>query len=142
MAQTPRQPSDGADTGSKSRGAYLPVLPEGWEYTAVTLSGPDGKVEVLPATPGSGGVVDGYRVEIDPKGAENRRLDSPTLADAVRSAARAVKALTKMSKHQAEVDAARKALLDDLGTREPQPERPTPPPQREADDGKQPTTGR
>ena len=101
------------DPGTRGRrNGYLPVLPEGWTYT-VNVSGPAGRVSVYPATedtdPGE------WVVNVHPSGGKPRALPAESLADGIRQAADAVKALARLAKVEEEYQAARKAALAAFG---------------------------
>lgn len=119
-----------AATRTASRSVTLPVLPEGWQYD-VRITGPDGSIDVQPVlytSPAPGKAE--YTVEVRGKGRETRTLTKPNLGEALRGAAKAVKALNRLARHEAEARKARQSLLDEIGGEqhpEPEPEAPAKP---------------
>ncbi len=105
-ADSPMTPDN---TRSKGRGAYLPVLPEGWRY-AVNLNGPDGNINVRPERDAP----ERFVVEVSHNRLDGRTLRRDSLADALRAATKSVKTLARLSKHEAEAQAARQSLLDQI----------------------------
>lgn len=123
MAQHTTQSTNAAEKTTGNRGAYLPVLPDGWEYE-VRLSGPEGQVHVSPRLDRTDAFA-AYVVKVEAKaddGIRRPRFERPTLAEAVREAAKAVKAVVRVGKHEAEARAARQALLDQIGDDPAEPE--------------------
>jgi hypothetical protein len=125
MARDTTAAANAGENGARGRGAHLPVLPEGWHYE-VRLCGPEGEVTVAPDVTASDPAAR-YAVQVRPSTDHGERRPSFTrdvLADAVRDAAKAVKSLVKLGRHEAEAAAARRALLEQIGG-EPAP---SPPP--------------
>jgi hypothetical protein len=115
--QTPETPAE-----RNRRNGYLPVLPDGWEYT-VQIVGPGGRVSVYANEGGRGGP---WVVQVQPTGGTSRTLPAESLADGVRQAADAVKVLNRLAKVETEYQAARKAALAAFGPDEtPEDDTPT-----------------
>ena len=106
---TPGTETDAAETGARSRrNGYLPVLPDGWQYS-VTMLGPGGRVSIHPDDESD------WEVTVHPQGGKPRPLPAESLADAIRQGADAVKALTRLAKVEEEYQAARKAAMAAFG---------------------------
>lgn len=101
-----------SETTSRSSSVTLPKLPEGWQYH-VRITGPDGSIDIEP--PGVGVSRTEYTVGVHSMGREARTFTKPDLADALRGAAKAIRALNRLVRHEAEARKARQALLDEIG---------------------------
>lgn len=115
MAETPRNTPDGQNSPSKARSAYLPALPEGWHYQ-VQVHGPDGQQVSVGPDRWADGIADGpHMVTVHVVKDGNRRaLQAASLAEGVKKAVTAVKALAKLNVQRAELRAAESAVFEAL----------------------------
>lgn len=87
------------DKPARDAGSYLPALPEGYAYTKVEITGPDGTAVTVGCSPEGN-----YAVDVSANGLD-RSTPYPTFAAAVRGAAERAKLLHKRAARQAELAA-------------------------------------
>lgn len=99
-----------AKEGSDARNLYLPALPEGFEYTNVSATGPDGaSINVsLDAGPD---VAPGTAVLAYEGVNLNRTVSYPSMKEAVKAASKAANAMVGLAKREAELAALREEAL-------------------------------
>lgn len=108
---------------------YLLALPAGWNY-AVTMSGHDGQVNIR--RDGDSG---DYIIESRTSDGVARRVTEDDLGEAMRTAVKGIKALTKIAGQEKEIKAARAEALAALGEPEPTDSDPEPSPYLGPDPG-------
>lgn len=105
-------PAPDPEKATSRRSAYLPVLPEGWEYE-VALRGPNGaRVLVDAAEPGE------FTIRYIAGDGTMRHGSADKFADAVKTAANGARLMDKVHRLDAEARQAREEALSVLGEEE------------------------
>ena len=80
------------------RTLYLPALPEGYAYTSVTASGPDGRT--LRFFTGTG--IEGAMLDVHSADALEQSMNYSSMGDAAKVAAKAARTLAEVARREAE----------------------------------------
>lgn len=96
----------GADSDRATRSLYLPALPEGFAYTAVAVTGPNG--ETINIAPGD---ADDARLSFDGAGLRHDQHYAD-MQSALRGSAKAAKAMVDVAKREAELKRIREEAFD------------------------------
>jgi hypothetical protein len=116
MTETPTEDTQ----KTRSGGAYLPKLPDGWAYS-LALVGPDN--QRIDVTPDSNGGVDGaYEMEVETGTGTLPPVKADSLSEAAKMGVKAVKALAVVRTHRAAAQAAEEQFRAAIGRPSPQGE--------------------
>lgn len=110
-AKTPEAPAPVEGDQKGQRSLYLPALPDGFEYTGVTATGPGG--ETINIAPAAGADQPAGSAALSFEGAGLKR--DQTFADmqsALRGGAKAAKAMADVAKREAELARIREEAFD------------------------------